>query len=285
MTLAPGVFVIIWSTGVIGAKYGLPYAEPLTFLAIRFGLAALLMLPVVLLFRAPWPSSWRETGHIIVAGLLLQGLYLGSIFSAIHQGVEAGVAAIIIGIQPILVAILAGPLLDERVGRRQWLGLALGLVGVLLVVWRKLTLGLGTPVGMALAFLALFAITGATLYQKRFCADMPLRSGNVIQFIATGTVLFLLALVFETREVTWSNDFIAAMVWLVLVLTIGAFTLFYFLIRHGAASRVASLFFLIPPTSALFAWLMFGERFGPIALAGMAVAVLGVALVNLRGNA
>jgi drug/metabolite transporter (DMT)-like permease len=280
--MLPGVFVLLWSTGFIGAKLGLPYAEPMTFLALRFVIAGTLLLAVVLAFRAAWPRSWAEAGHIAVAGLLLHGVYLGGVFASIHHGVEAGVAALIVGIQPLLVAAASASLLGERVARLQWLGLGLGVVGVALVVWRKLALGFGTPLGMGLSGLALFGITGATLYQKRFCADMPLRSGNMIQFAAAAAATGLLALVLETREVAWTGAFLFALAWLIFVLSLGAFTLLYILIRRGAAARVSSLFYLVPPATALIAWALFGERFGPVALAGMVLTALGVALVNLR---
>ena len=281
-TLLPGMFVLLWSTGFIGAKLGLPYAEPMTFLALRFAIAGVLLLAAVLAFRAPWPRSWSEAGHIAVAGLLLHGVYLGGVFASIHHGVEAGVAALIVGTQPLLVAAASAPLLGERIGRLQWLGFLLGVVGVALVVWRKLALGLGTPLGMGLSVLALFGITAATLYQKRFCADMPLRSGNMIQFAAAAAATGLLALALETREIAWTGAFVFALAWLVLVLSLGAFTLLYILIRRGAAARVSSLFYLVPASTALIAWGLFGERFGPVALTGMALTALGVALINLR---
>ena len=280
LTAMPAVFVVLWSTGFIGAKLGLPYAEPMTFLTVRFALAALLLLIITLTFRAAWPKTWREAGHIAVAGLLLHGLYLGSVFASIHQGVEAGVSALIVSTQPLLVAAAAGPLLGERVGRLQWFGLGLGILGVALVVWRKVALGLGTPFGMSLSLLGLLGLAAATLYQKRFCADMPLRSGNVIQFAAAGAATGVLALAFESREILWSGEFVFALGWLIFVLSLGAFFLFYVLIRRGAAARVSSLFYLVPPSTAVIAWALFGERFGPVALAGMALTVIGVALVN-----
>ena len=280
LTAMPAVFVVLWSTGFIGAKLGLPYAEPMTFLTVRFALAALLLLIITLTFRAAWPKTWREAGHIAVAGLLLHGLYLGSVFASIHQGVEAGVSALIVSTQPLLVAAAAGPLLGERVGRLQWFGLGLGILGVALVVWRKVALGLGTPFGMSLSLLGLLGLAAATLYQKRFCADMPLRSGNVIQFAAAGAATGVLALAFESREILWSGEFVFALGWLIFVLSLGAFFLFYVLIRRGAAARVSSLFYLVPPSTAVIAWALFEERFGPVALAGMALTVIGVALVN-----
>ena len=277
----PAVFVLLWSTGFIGAKLGLPYAEPMTFLTVRFAIAAAILLLLVLAVRAPWPKTWAAAGHIAMVGLLLHGGYLGGVFASINLGVEAGVSALIVSVQPLLTAIAAGPLLGERVSGRQWLGLLLGFSGVTLVVWRKLELGIGTPLGMMLSILALIGITAATLYQKRFCSDMPLRSGNVIQFAAAGLATGLLALLLETRRIVWSGEFLFALGWLIVVLSLGAFFLLYILIRRGAASRVASLFYLVPPSTAVIAWLLFGETFGPVALVGMALTVTGVALVNL----
>lgn len=280
---APAAFVLLWSTGFIGAKLGLPYAEPMTFLALRFAVASGLLLAIVLVWRAPWPRSWAQAAHIAVAGLLLHGLYLGSIFAAIHLGVEAGVAALVVSLQPLLVAAVAARLLGERTTRRQWLGLAIGILGVALVVGRKLGLGLGTVPGMGLVVLGLFGLAAATLYQKRFCDKMPFRSGNVIQLAAASLVTGALALLFETRVVVWSGEFVFALAWLILVLSLGAFMLLYLLIQRGAAARVASLFYLVPPSTAVIAWLLFGESFGPLALAGMALTVIGVALANRTG--
>ncbi len=277
----PAVFVFLWSTGFIGAKLGLPSAEPMTFLSLRFTLVAAVLFAFVLIVRAPWPRSWSDAGHIAVVGLLLHGIYLGGVFASIDRGVEAGVSALIVSAQPLLTAIAAGPVLGERVTLRQWLGLLLGFAGVALVVWQKLQLGLGSPLGMGLSFLALLGITAGTLYQKRFCADMPLRSGNAIQFAAAALATGLLAFALETRVIDWTPEFIFAMAWLVILLSFGAVTLLIILIRRGAASRVASLFYLVPPTTAALAWLFFDERFGPLALGGMALVVLGVALVNL----
>jgi drug/metabolite transporter (DMT)-like permease len=278
----PGVFVLLWSTGFIGAKLGLPYAEPMTFLALRFGVLVLLLLPVALLWRLPWPRPWSQVGHICVSGLLLHGVYLGGVFSSIYHGVPAGVVALIVGIQPVLTAALAGSFLGERITPLQWTGLGLGILGVILVVWRKLDLGSGTPLGFGLAVLALLGITFGTLYQKRFCAHIHLVTGNLTQFAATCLALGGLAFLLESRHIIWSGRFVFALAWLVLVLSIGAITLLYLLIRRGAAARVASLFYLVPPATAVIAWILFGETFGPVALAGMVVAVTGVALVNLR---
>ena len=282
--LMPAVFVFLWSTGFIGAKLGLPYAEPMTFLALRFALVVAILAPLALLMRAPWPDRAADVGHIAIVGVLLHGVYLGGVFAAISLGVEAGTAALIVALQPILTAILAGPVLGERVSLRQWIGFFLGLAGVFLVVYRKLEQGLGTPEGMALAVMALFGITIGTLYQKRFCTQMDLRTGNAIQFAAAAVALGVIAFAIETREITWSGEFVFALGWLVLVMSIGAITLLMILIRQGAASKVSSLFFLVPASTALIAWPLFGETFGPAAIAGMVLVTVGVAMVNLGGQ-
>jgi len=282
--IAPALFVVLWSTGFIGAKYGLPYAEPLTFLLWRFVLVTVLLAVLARYTNARWPASVREAGHIAAAGLLLHGGYLGGVFGAIHQGVSAGTMALIAGLQPALTAAAAGPLLGERVRMRQWLGLALGLAGVVMVVHERVGVSGATPAGFALAFVALLAITAGTLYQKRFCANMDLRSGGVIQFAAAAAAMALLAPLFETMRVQWSGQFLFALGWLVLVLSLGAITLLYVLIRHGEAARVASLFYLVPPVTALMAYAIFGERLGWLALGGMATTVVGVALVTARAR-
>jgi drug/metabolite transporter (DMT)-like permease len=278
----PAVFVLLWSTGFIGAKLGLPDAEPMTFLVVRFAIVLGLLGAAAVATGAPWPQSPAAIAHISVAGILLHGVHLGGVFEAIHHGIDAGVAALIVGVQPVLVAVAAGPVLRERVTPTQWLGLALGLIGVALVVRDKLGIGHGTPLGYGFAVLALFALTAGTLYQKRFCADADLRTGNIIQFIAAAGVILPLALLFETMQVRWTPSFLFALAWLSVVLSLGAISLLYLLIRKGAAASVASLFYLVPPCAAVMAHLLFGETFSLVALAGMACAAGGVALVNWR---
>lgn len=279
---AAALFVLLWSTGFIGAKLGVPHADPLTFLALRFVLATALLLALTLATRAPWPRDPRQILHLCVAGVLLHAVYLGGVYVAMSLGVEAGLSALIVSTQPVLVAALAGVLLGERVTARQWLGLALAAAGVTLVVWRKLEAGFGTLEGVLLCVLALAGITAATLYQKRFCGAMDLRSGSVIQYTAAAAASTAGALLFEDLRVDWTGELIFALAWLVLLLSLGAVSLLYWLIRRGEASRVSSLFFLVPPVTALVAWMVFGETFGPLALAGMALVVVGVALVNLE---
>jgi drug/metabolite transporter (DMT)-like permease len=284
LTLAvmPGLFVLLWSTGFIGAKLGLPYAEPQTFLVLRFALVTVLLALFAAATRAPWPADLREAGHIAVAGLLLQAVYLGGVFASIFHGVPAGVSALIVGIQPLLVAAAAGPFLGERVTPRQWLGLALGLAGVILVVWTKLGIGVGSLWGYMLSVIALLGITIGTLYQKKFCPRLDLRSGSAIQFAAATVVLAPFALLFESRQITWSGEFLFALGWLCIVLSLGAISLLFILIRRGAAAKVSSLFFLVPPCTALVAYFLFGEQLSLLAMIGMAATMAGVAVVNLN---
>ncbi len=284
-TAAPVLFVLLWSTGFIGAKLGLPYAEPFTFLALRYALVSGALLLVLLVVGSPWPRSRADVFHAVIAGLLLHGIYLGGVFSSIHLGLEAGVSALIVGVQPLLTAALAAPLLSERVNRIQVAGLLLGLAGVTLVVWQKLLFGSGTLWSVGLSVLALLGITLGTIYQKRYCGGVSLVSGNLIQFAATGIAMGLLALAFETGNVAWSAEFVFALAWLVLVLSLGAISLLYILIRNGAAARVASLFYLVPPVTALIAWKLFDERLSTLAITGMVTAVAGVALVNFSDRA
>lgn len=274
------LFVLLWSTGFIGAKLGLPYAEPLTFLALRMALVVALLLVVAVVTRAPWPVGRRAWIDVIVAGLLVQCGYLGGVFTAIYHGMHAGVAALIVGLQPLLTAVGAAFFLGERSTRMQWVGLTLGFIGVALVVSNGLGSEGVTKVSLALATLALLSITAGTIYQKRYGAAMDFRTGGIIQYTATGVVLFALASVTESMHVTWSAPFIFALAWLVLVLSIGAISLLFILIKRGKATAVSSLFYLTPPVTAIMAYLLFGEALTPVALAGMVIAVVGVALVN-----
>lgn len=278
----PVIFVFFWSTGFIGAKMGLPYIEPMTFLAVRFGICVLLMIPVVLLTRTHWPARGIDYVHISIGGLLMHGGYLGFVFLSISLGTPAGISSLITGIQPLIVAALAGLLLNENVTLQKWIGLLLGLAGVFLVVFDKLSVGEGTLFGMGLSFVALLSIAAATLYQKKFCANMNIKSGNLIQFVAAAVYFLLMSLFFETGDITWSGELVFALAWLTIVLSLGAMTLLYMLLRRGAAANVSSLFYLTPPCTAVVAYFLFDERLGILALIGMGIAVLGVALVNYR---
>ncbi|MBP0620494.1 DMT family transporter [Cupriavidus consociatus] len=284
----PWLFVLIWSTGFIVAKYGMPYAEPMTFLFLRFVGVLVLMVPFVLLAGVPLPragrtthTDWRMVGHLAVAGLLLQAGYLGGVWAAIKLGMPAGVSALIAGMQPILTALIAARL-GERISGRQWLGLLLGIAGVALVVANKLGTSALTPASLALAVGALLSITVGTVYQKHFCPVFDLRMGSVIQFGAAALACLPFMFLFETRDVQWTGAMIGALAWSVVALSIGAISLLFLLIRQGAATKVSSLMYLTPPTTAVMAWLLFGERFPPLAAAGMVLAALGVALVIRR---
>lgn len=282
--LLPLLFVLLWSTGFIGAKLGLPYAEPLTFLSTRYVLVIAVMLLVALASRAPWPTSWATTGHIAATGLLLHGLYLGGVFVSIKHGLPAGVTALVVGMQPLLTAVGAGWFLGERVSTRQWLGLALGFVGVALVVGGRARLDTVTTDTLWHmlwpALIALMGITVGTLYQKRFCPRFDLRTGSVIQFVPALLLTGLFAAQTETLQIEWHGRFVFALLWLVLVLSVGAISLLNLLIRQGSATNVASLFYLTPPVTAVIAWALFGETLSLPAIVGMAVAVSGVWLAR-----
>lgn len=275
--LAPLLFVFLWSTGFLGAKFGLPHAAPLAFLLIRYLLVIALMASIALVLRAPWPRDARQWFHIGVSGLLVHALYLSGVFISIGMGLSAGVASLIVGMQPLLTATLAGRLLGETVLSRQWAGLALGFVGVALVVSNKLGSGFGMG-ALFPAFAALIGITAGTLYQKRFCPRFDWRTGSVAQFLPTAVVTALIVFATDGWRIDWTSEFVFALGWLVLVLSVGAISLLNWLIRHGSAVNVASLFYLTPPTTALLAWLLFGETLTGLALAGMALAVWGVYL-------
>jgi drug/metabolite transporter (DMT)-like permease len=279
--VAPALFVFLWSTGFIGGKAGLPYAEPLTFLGVRFAIAAVLMLIAALLARAAWPKGVM-IAHVAVVGFLMHSLQLGGVFSALQIGLPAGFAALIIGLQPILIAAVVGPLLGERVSPSQWVGFILGFGGAALVLGERYGLAAGSAglAAPALAVCGLFGGTAGTLYQKRYCADANLWTATVIQYAAATVPVMLVAARFESMQITWSLTFIAALAWLVLGLSVGAICLLYLLIRRGAISKLASYYFLVPPTTALIAWAMFGEHLGLQALAGMAIAAAGVAIVQ-----
>ncbi|MDD3353022.1 DMT family transporter [Zoogloea sp.] len=279
----PLLFVLLWSTGFIGAKYGLPYAEPLSFLSSRYVLVIGLMGLLALATRAPWPRAPRQWLHIGITGLLVHGVYLGGVFTAIHQGLPAGLTALVVGLQPLLTALGAGWLLGERVLARQWAGLVLGFGGVGLVVSHKVAAATATPqlsAMLAPALLALLGITAGTLYQKRFCPSFDLRTGSVIQFIPTLLATLLVASHTEHMHIQWSSPFIFALLWLVLALSLGAISLLNLLIRNGSAVNVASLFYLTPPTTALIAWVAFGETLTGMALVGMGLTVFGVWLAR-----
>ena len=280
----PLLFVVLWSTGFIAAKYGLPYAPPLTFLLYRFALVAALMGVVALITHATWPATRAEIGHVVFAGWLVHGVYLGGVFVAIANGMSAGMSAMLVGLQPIITVVLARGWLGERVVPRQWLGLALGLAGVWLVVWHKVTFT-GDTKALTAIFLALAGISVGTLYQKRYCSQVDLRCSAVIQFTSCAIVYAPLVFFFEHTAVRWTPEFAFALGWAVIVLSVGAISLLYWLLRHGDASNVAGLFFLVPAVTAVMAWILFDETLGALAIAGMALISLGVALARQTKDA
>lgn len=279
--MAP-IFVIIWSTGFIIAIYGMPHAEPMTFLVMRFSGVVICMLPIVLLFRAPWPS-FSQTLHIAIAGIFLQAGYVGGVWVAVKDGMSAGLIALIVGLQPILTAWLAA-FISEKVTREQWLGLMIGLLGVGLVVWTKLSLIGLSFYSLIFGCFALLSITAGTLYQKKFCSQFDIRTGSVIQFIASVLVCTPFMLFFETMEVEWVPEMIGALLWGIFAISIGAISLLFILIRNGAATRVTSLMYLTPPTTALMAWILFNEPITWVIVLGILLTSSAVLLVNRAGS-
>ncbi len=283
IVVAPALFVVLWSSGFIGTKAGVLYAEPMTYLSLRMALVVLVLGVLVVVTRPLWPSG-KCILHNVVAGLCVHGLYLGGVSVSIFQGLPAGLAALIVALQPILTSTLANRWLGERVALHQWAGLVLGLAGVWLVVHERTGGSDASLTGWIAIFIGLIGITTGTLYQKRFAGGVDWRVGLLVQYAASGAVFAFGAFAFETRVVQWTPQFIFALGWLVFVLSLGAIWLFYFMIRRTAAMRVTSLFYLTPPVTALMAWLIFDERLAPLALVGMAICVTGVFLVNWNGR-
>ena len=277
---ASALFIFFWASGFVAAKYGLPYAEPFTFLTLRFLLVLVIMVPVTLYWHAEWPAGPALVGHVIVVGLMVQTAYLIGVFYAIYLGISTGVIALIVGLQPLITGVLSAPVLGEKVTLRQWVGLMLGFIGLALVVADKVDLSTGQAWGTALGLLALAGITIGTLYQKRFCAQVDIRAAVVIQNMVSVVVIGGLAVAMETMQIDWTGEFVFAVLWSAIALSVIALPLYYMLVRRGAAAKVTSLIYLSPPTTAAMGWLMFGETMGVIALAGMTIAVIGVASAN-----
>ena len=276
------LFVLIWSTGFIVAKLGLPFAPTLTFLSLRYAGVLVLLVPLAILMRADWPKG-HNMWHIAFAGVLVQAGYLSGVWCAIKFGMPAGLSALIVGLQPLLTG-FAADFVGEKVRLRQWCGLVLGLGGVALVVSNKMTLQGVTSLTVFFCVMALFAITAGTLYQKKYCPRFDLRSGAIIQFTASLLITLPFAIWLEDLNlflatVQWTPRFIVALLWSILALSIGAMFLLYALIRNNAATHVSSLMYLTPPLTAMLAWLLFSETFTLIGIAGMLLAVTGVAFV------
>ena len=277
----PWLFVLIWSTGFVVARGAMPHAPPFGFLAIRFALSFLCLTAWVALAGAAWPVGRSQWGHLAVTGVLMQGCYLGGVWAAVKAGLGAGTVALIVGLQPVLTALWVAQTSRSSgrsgVAARQWLGLAFGFAGIGLVVWRKLG-GEVTPFNLALSAIALLGITTGTLYQKRFVARCDVRSASAVQMLAGLAVCAPLALL-EAEPMQWHVSLVAAMAWSVVVLTLGGSSLLYLLIQRGEATVVTSLLYLVPPCTALMAWALFDESLTPIMMLGIALTVVGVALV------
>ncbi len=281
---APAAFVLLWSTGFVGAKYGLPYSEPITFLWIRFAVVTAMLFVIVLVARPVFPRQPMVWVHIAVTGFLLHSLYLGGVFTAIDAGVDSGISALIVGVQPLLVALLVGPLLGESLSRRQWIGFALGLGGLVLVLSKTFEIGRLPLDGLIANIVALLALVAGQLYQKRFVPAVDIRSGTLIQFGAALVFSFVHAQLLETGEVQWHPDFLFALAWLCIVLSLGAMSLLWYLIRHGASAKTASLFYLVPVGAALLGYLMFDEVLTVIQVLGIVLTVTGVAIINRKSS-
>lgn len=278
----PWVFVLIWSTGFIVARYGMPHAPPMSFLAVRYALSILCFLPWIVVAGVKWPSDRRQALHLAVTGVLMHAGYLGGVWAAVKAGMGSGLSSLIVGIQPVLTAIWLTSVGGHHVSRRQWLGLLLGFAGLVLVVSRKF--GAGGPgdsanwLNLSFAVMALFAITAGTLYQKRFVQLCDVRTANTVQLAAALVVTLPLALL-ETERMHWNAELVGAMAWSVLGLTLGGSSLLYMLIQRGAAASVTSLMYLVPPCTALIAWVLFAEPITATTIAGTALTAFGVSLV------
>lgn len=277
--LAAPLFVFIWATGFIVARLVAPYTEPLTFLLVRYLLAGLILSMAALAARIAWPISWREWRNALIAGILLHGLYLGSVFWAVKHGLPAGISALVAGLQPLVTGMLAGPLLKERVSPRRWLGIVLGFLGACLVVYPKLGNEV-PPAALSMAFLGIIAITLGTIWQKRTGGGLDLRVNAFIQYL--GAILVTLPLLWLTEQghIVFAWPLIIGLLWAVFGLSIGAIGLLLFLIRQGAVVGVATLLYLVPPVAALMAFALFQETLSLFQILGMAVAASGVALAS-----
>lgn len=286
--LIPWVFVWIWSTGFIAAKYGLPYAEPFTLLSYRFVITLFFLLILITYKKSPWPETRLDFFHLLIAGVLIHGVYLGGVFQALKWGMPAGLGAMVIGLQPIGMALVAGVLLKEEVSKKQWTGLIMGLVGLYLVLFDSLDLTEqiafdGFPIWAVFAvIISLFAISIGTIYQKRFCSNMNLYSGAWVQYFSASILCILIVLFFENGEVSWSRTFILAMTWQVLGLSIGAILLLMTMIKKDALASVGSYFYLVAPLVAIQAWFLFEETIGLSALAGVVLISFGVAITTSK---
>lgn len=272
------LFIFFWASGFIAAKYGLPYAEPFTLMACRFAVGSAIMVPACFLLKAEWPKSTVQTVHMLVAGFGVTTIYLIGVYCGISLGVSTGVTALVVGLQPLLTGVLAGMFLKERVTPRNWVGLTLGFAGLALVVWDRVAAPTETLAGLGFLIFGLIGITLGTLYQKRFCGSFDIRTGVALQNMMSLVVMLILAGTFETMRIDWTGEFVFAVLWSAIGLSVIAICLYYWLVKRGAAARVTSLIYLSPPTTALMGWAMFGEILSWMAIGGMVLAMSGVAL-------
>lgn len=277
--LLPGLFVFLWSTGFIGSKIVMQHAPPLTFLALRLILAAIVLVPLLILLPCKWPDKWSNYLHSAIVGALVHGLYLGGVFMAISLGTGAGLSALIVGLQPLLTLCLSVIFIGEKAGPLKVAGVLVGLVGFAIVIKDQITLSLLTTSGLILCSASLLGISAGTVYQKRITTGIDLLPGVFIQYIGATLALLPFAILLEPFEINWNIEFILASAWLILGLSVGAVVLLMRLIQSSEAGDVASLFYLVPPLTALEAFLLFGEALSPIAISGMLLSVLGVAMV------
>ena len=285
--LAPVVFVLVWSTGVIGARIGTRYAAPFTVLAIRLTIASAALALLALAFRSAWPTRSDDYRRSAIIGVLLHAGYLGGTFVAVDLGLPVSVSALVVSLQPVLVAALSGPLLGEQLVRRQWIGVGLGFVGVIIVLAPGLTHHGATTytIGAVIAaVVSLLSTTTATIMQKRYGASIPMLAGTSVQYAAAAIVLVIAAAMFENFNVDWTPQFVGVLAWMIGALSIGAVLLMFWLLRRGTAAGFSSLYFLVPPVTAVMAYLLFAEHLPPVALIGLAVSSLGVLLVRERAR-
>ncbi len=280
----PAVFVLIWSTGFIVARYGMPHAPPMKFLMLRYLGSVACFIAWALLARAAWPQGRAQWLHLAVTGVLMHAGYLGGVWAAVKAGMGAGLSALLVGLQPVLTALWVSGR-GGSVSPRQWAGLSLGLAGLVLVVWQKLGLGEVHPLNLAFALGALASITAGTLYQKRHVQPCDVRTANLVQLAAAGVVTLPLALL-ESEPVRWvtasgalNGEMVGALAWSVLALSLGGSSLLYLLIQRGAATTVTSLMYLVPPATAVLAWMLFGEPITALTVAGVTLTAMGVSLV------
>jgi len=288
LMLAPAIFVFLWSSGFVAAKLGLPDSDPMSFLLLRFSIVMVLIGALALAMRAPWPATWTAKGQSMLVGVLLHGIYLGGVFSAIDRGMPAGLSALIVSLQPVLTAMFAKSLLNETVTFKQWIGIVLGFGGLVLVLFDRAGLG-GANTGWALewgslafATAGLIGITLGSILHKKYTQNQDLRTSGFLQYLGAFLFLAIIALFIKPQTVIWTPEFVLALSWLVLAMSFGAVFLLLQIIRHGEMSKVATLFYLVPPTTAVLAYLIFGEQLTLVELTGMAITAIGVMLASRK---